>query len=218
MSRPESGWYMSSTPTIAEKYNETIGVIQNIGNLNKGFYTSRLESGVPVCLDNQVFTNKFNIGEWLKALDKLRKYQSQCVFIVIPDVIWDGKATLAQFSYYRNMVIDYPVALVSQDGISNYPDDIPWDYFDCLFVGGTDHHKMGKEGGWVISEAKKRGKWIHIGRVNSVSRMMRFWTADSWDGTHLGYNPSDAKKFHETIKHIRLMKKSIQFDCGVEEL
>lgn len=103
------------------------------------------------------------------------------------------------------MVKDFPVALVSQDGISNT--DIPWDDFDCIFIGGSDEHKLGKEGGWVVREAKKHNKWIHIGRVNSSRRILKFWQADSWDGTCLNYFPSGVAKFHAAVLQVRAMKQ-----------
>jgi len=72
---------------------------------------------------------------------------------------------------------------VSQDGIT--PEITPWDFFDTLFVGGTDTHKLSNEAGIMIAEAKGRGKWVHVGRVNSETRIKRFWMADSVDGTQL---------------------------------
>ena len=211
----QSGWYMASSGSIDPKYNNTLGVIQNTGNINKGFYTSRLDAGVPVCLDNQAFTGKFNLSEWLSAIDKIKKYKDQCLFVVIPDVFGDCVSTLYNFSKLRELVVDLPVALVSQDGISKKI--IPWDDFDCLFVGGTDNHKLREEGGKLIEEAKERGKWVHIGRVNSISRIIKFWQADSWDGTHLNYDPSYAVKFHEAVLQVRAMKASGRFDFNIKD-
>jgi hypothetical protein len=208
----QSGWYMASTGTIDKKYNETMGVIQtqNIGLklATRGIYRTRLNDGVPWCLDNGVFTDKFEVSYWLNRLDVFMEYKSTCVFVVIPDVIRDCSGTLAQFKYYRNMVKDFPVALVSQDGIKEQSHNIPWSDFDCLFVGGSDEHKLGKEGGWIINEAKKRNKWVHVGRVNSPRRILKFWQSDSWDGTHLGFMPSDVTKFHAAVLQVRNMKQS----------
>lgn len=211
-----SGWYMASTSSIPSQYNGTMGIIQNSSNLVKGFYRSRFDSGVPFCIDNEVFSGKFQVDTWLKAIELANQYKSTCLFVVIPDVlhrlsddsvIGDCVATLEQFHRYREMVKDLPVALVSQDGIYKHADKIPWNDFDCLFVGGSDTHKLGMEGGWIIQEAKARGKWVHVGRVNSVKRIKDFWQADSWDGTHLGFYPSDVKRFHNAVLEVREKKQ-----------
>ena len=67
------------------------------------------------------------------------------------------------------------------------PDDIPWDEFDCLFIGGDDAFK---ESGLIrrtCREAKRRHKWVHMGRVNSLRRMLIAldFGVDSVDGTYL---------------------------------
>lgn len=219
MKNLESGWYMASTSNVDKKYNGTIGIIQNSSNLINGFYRSRFDAGVPFCIDNEVFTDKFQVDKWLQAAELAKQYKSTCLFIVIPDVlhklpngkvIGDCVATLEQFRYYRNMITDLPVALVSQDGIKQQAHKIPWDDFDCLFMGGSDHHKLGKEGGWILNEAKRRGKWVHVGRVNSPRRILQFWQVDSWDGTHLGFMPSDVTKFHAAVLQVRDRKTKRQ--------
>lgn len=203
---------MASTSNIHKKYNDTMGIIQTVAqgwnSYSGGIYRKRLNYGIPWCLDNGVFTNKFETDKWLSRIKSFSEYIESCVFIVIPDVIGDCSATLAQFHHYRSMVKDFPVALVSQDGIKKQAHNIPWDDFDCLFIGGSDNHKLGKEGGWILNQAKKRGKWVHVGRVNSAKRILQFWRADSWDGTHLGFMPSDVTKFHAAVLQVRAMKQS----------
>ena len=203
---------MASSGSIDQKYNDTLGIIQNVGNLNKGFYTSRLDAGVPICLDNQAYTDSFEEDEWLKALDKLRKYKDQCLFVVIPDEFGNCEETIKKFHHYKDMASDFPKAFVAQDRIMDYKNDIPWSEFDCIFIGGNDSHRLGRGGGWAVKEGKRRDKWVHVGRVNSARRVIRFWQADSWDGTHLNHQPSDARKFHEAVLQVRAMKSISQFD------
>ena len=204
----ESGWYMASTFSIAPKFDLTLGAILTTSKNNNHGIPSRLERKIPWCLDNGIFTDKFSAGAWIDKLSSLKKHIDTCLFVAIPDVIGDCAETLKQFSHYRSMVSDFPVALVSQDGIKEQAHLIPWDDFDCLFIGGSDEHKLGKEGGWILNEVKKRGKWVHVGRVNSISRILQFWQADSWDGTHLGFMPSDVSKFHAAVLQVRNMKKT----------
>ena len=204
---------MASTNSniITQKFDETIGYIHTVRagrGGNSDLARSRLERGVFWCLDNGMFTDKFETGAWLSKMEALSIYINTCLFIVIPDVIGDCKSTISQFSHYRNMVKDFPVALVSQVGIKEQAHKIPWDDFDCLFVGGSDEHKLGKEGSWIIQEAKKRNKWVHVGRVNSKSRVLKFWMADSWDGTDTSFNPNHVTKYHAAVLQVRALKKS----------
>lgn len=200
---------MATTSSINPKYNETMGLMHSLaqGKSNQ-WNLNRMKSGIPWCLDNGIFSDKFDETVWLKRLEGLLPYKDTCIFVVIPDVVGNSLATINQFDYYRKMVKDFPVALVSQDGIMQQAEKIPWDDFDCLFVGGTDDHKLGKEGGWIINEAKAHRKWIHVGRVNSARRILRFWQADSWDGTCLNFGPErHILKFHAAVLQVRAMKK-----------
>ena len=69
---------------------------------------------------------------------------------------------------------------------------MPWDDFDALFIGGTTDWKLGDGAAQLVREAKRRGKWVHMGRVNSLRRMIYAESigCDSADGTMLKYNPS----------------------------
>jgi EAL domain-containing protein (putative c-di-GMP-specific phosphodiesterase class I) len=68
---------------------------------------------------------------------------------------------------------------------------LPWTQFDVLFVGGTTEWKLGLEARGLVAEAKRRGKHVHMGRVNSEKRL-RYAAAigcDSADGTCLTRGP-----------------------------
>jgi hypothetical protein len=202
---------MASTTNIKLEHRDVFGHIEGLN----GIRPTALGITKYWCLDNSVFTGKFELSKWLKLMERLKEWKDKCLFVAIPDVlvrlengsvVGDALSTLKQFHSYRKMVRDFPVALVSQDGIRNHSNIIPWDDFDCLFVGGSNEHKLGDEGRWVIEESKKRGKWIHIGRVNSCKRLNIFWDVDSWDGTHLSFAPSESNRFYECILKIRERK------------
>jgi hypothetical protein len=110
---------------------------------------------------------------------------------VVPDVVADHDATLHRFAAYRPLVVAarFPVAFVAQDGCT--PDSAPWDLMDCLFIGGSTEWKMSPRAFAVADEARQRGKWVHVGRVNSWSRF-ESWSdrADSCDGTFLAFGPA----------------------------
>jgi hypothetical protein len=76
-----------------------------------------------------------------------------------------------------------PVGFVSQDGLLD--ENIPWDEIEAFFIGGSTEWKMSDQAAKQAREAKHRGKWLHMGRVNSQQRMKyaKAIGCDSVDGT-----------------------------------
>jgi len=80
------------------------------------------------------------------------------------------------------------VALAAQDGLK--PDMIPWDELDAIFVGATTEWKMSDMAAEIMYQAKEYGKWVHVGRVNSWTRLEQLKVnPDSIDGTHWAKRP-----------------------------
>lgn len=130
--------------------------------------------------------------KWLEWLQQHTPEQRAfCLFATLPDVVGDAEASLARSLTYLDAVqaLGYPIALVTQDGMT--PDMVPWDRIDWLFIGGTDAHKLGPEAKRLIAAAKRHGKRIHVGRVNSQRRYESFAAlgCDSADGTYLAFGP-----------------------------
>jgi len=155
------------------------------------------------CADNSRFSMKdWTEAKWWNFLKKNAHRADTCAFASAPDVVHqveiapgkvvpvgDMKATLELSRKWFRAIreLGYKVALVSQDGWDEIADEVPWDEFDALFVGGSDEHKLGPEGRRAIEAAKAHGKWVHIGRVQSAKRM-RYCEevgADSADGSYL---------------------------------
>jgi hypothetical protein len=117
---------------------------------------------------------------------------SSCLFAVAPDVVGDAAATMRRSGRMLRLIRYYtgfPAALVAQDGLEHL--DVPWDEFDALFIGGSTGWKLGPAARALTAEAKRHGKWVHMGRVNSLKRL-RYADAigcDSADGTFLTYAP-----------------------------
>lgn len=155
-------------------------------------------------MDNGCFAKTWSEVKWRYRLSKDLP-RSGCLFAVVPDVVGDHSQTLERFWRYSEFVKEqrYPVAFVAQNGAD--PDVVPWDEFDCLFVGGDNEFKMGEMAFLLASEARERNKWVHIGRVNSMRRL-RLWSpyADSVDGTHIAFEPSQAvlrvQRWMQTLK------------------
>lgn len=191
------GIYLSPVwHTILPQYRSEFGYIE--GHDHGTAVTRAIYANRPWLLDCAVFSGNFKFDYWRKKIAFYAEYRSTCIGVLVPDVLTrnadgtvtgDWQATVAQFKEYAPIVREYgyPVAFVSQDDLP--VDSAPWDDFDVLFIGGSDHHKLTES--WpLIAEAKRRGKWVHVGRVNSAERIKMFWMADSWDGTTLAIEPS----------------------------
>lgn len=146
--------------------------------------------GVPFGADNGCFSTRY-VGDekWLAWLDSLPR--EGCLFATAPDVVGDAVATLARSVPWLAEIraLGFPAALVAQDGLENL--DVPWDLFDALFIGGTTEFKLSDHAKRLAAEAKQRGKFVHMGRVNSGRRwkLADSFGCDSCDGTFLAFGP-----------------------------
>lgn len=139
--------------------------------------------GASWAMDNFAFTN-FDADAFNRSLAKYEGLPG-CLFVVAPDVWGNAAETAARFADWREAIKahGYPVALAAQDGIEAL--SIDWNSFDALFVGGTDEFKYSPFLQELVFEARLRGKWTHMGRVNSRPRWNYCLDAgfDSVDGT-----------------------------------
>jgi hypothetical protein len=109
-----------------------------------------------------------------------------CLFVVVPDVVADHAATMRRWRHWSQRVRDLtgqPLAFVAQNGADS--SNVPWDELDALFIGGDTAWKIGREASQLAWDAGERGKWVHMGRVNSAKRIARALSmrCDSFDGT-----------------------------------
>lgn len=136
-------------------------------------------SDIPYGLDNGCF-NRFDEKTWLKLLEEAQN--NPPIFACLPDIVGDARRTLELFKAFYHKVGGLPRALVIQDGIGDF--EIPWFDLKCVFVGGSDKFKISQEAMNAAKCAKMLGKWVHVGRVNSVQRLMQWiHIADSIDGS-----------------------------------
>jgi hypothetical protein len=148
------------------------------------------------CADNGCYTSGFPGEEkWLAWLARHAHAASTCLFATAPDVVGNAVATLQRSLPLlpRIRQLGYRAAMVAQDGLEALPAPwvIPWDEFDVLFIGGSTSWKMGQHARDLVAQAKARGKWVHMGRVNSGKRFQYAEAigCDSVDGTYLTYGP-----------------------------
>jgi hypothetical protein len=118
---------------------------------------------------------------------------SSCLFATAPDVLGDAAATIARSLPALPAIgeLGYRRAFVGQDGLENL--EVPWSEFDCLFLGGSTEWKLSLGAAELAHEAKTRGKWVHMGRVNSYRRLQYAASlgCDSADGTFLKFAPQE---------------------------
>lgn len=148
--------------------------------------------GIVWCADNGCFGKGYpGDAEWFGWLERHAVDAATCAFAVAPDVVGDAAATLERSLPWLPRIrgLGYPAALVAQNGLESM--SVPWDAFDVLFIGGDTDWKLGRHARRLILEAKKRGKWVHMGRVNSARRYRyaQHVGCDSVDGTFLTFGP-----------------------------
>lgn len=163
-----------------------------LGYIDTPAQGNKRPEGVAWAADNGCFGKGYpGDDEWFTWLQANAHDSASCLFAVAPDVVADASATLERSLSWLPQIraLGYPAALVAQDGLEHL--DVPWDEFDVLFIGGSTEWKLGAYARVVIHEAKRRGKWVHMGRVNSEKRY-RYAHAlgcDSADGTYLVFGP-----------------------------
>jgi hypothetical protein len=133
----------------------------------------------------------------------LPPWHENLLFVTVPDVPFDAAATARRFAEWAPLLSHLPLALCVQDGAGDV--GIPWSWpgLRCLFMAGSDAYKCSTEMAEICREGKRRGLWIHGGRVNSRRRiryMLSLDCVDSIDGTgfdkfrdtHLGWGLHEA--------------------------
>ncbi len=176
--------YLATASTGPVREAMRAGLLGQMSQPNVG---NRLEPGVKWAADNGCFNAKWSADRWQAWLTV--QPLTDCLFAVVPDVVADADATRKRWVEWSPTVRDlgFPTAYVLQNG-ETCP---PWDDLDCLFVGGDDTYKLSTDAQAFTAEANRRGKWTHMGRVNSLRRL-KLAIADGYDsvdGTFLAFGP-----------------------------
>lgn len=148
---------------------------------------NRLVADVVWALDNGCFGDQWSEERWRATLERYAG-DSRCLFAVVPDVVCDSTATDVRWDRFAPFVksLGYRAAYVTQNGCTTIPPDA-----DAVFTGGDNAWKLSAQAQRLAVEARGRGLWTHMGRVNSLRRL-RFAAAhgyDSIDGTFLAFGP-----------------------------
>jgi len=173
---------VGKSPTTLLKYPH-----RNIGRLIQPRDTSKISDtprmGFLWAADNDAYSN-FHEDRYVAMLEKCEGVAG-CLYVTCPDVVGDAEATFDLYLKWAREILgrNLPLGYVAQDGASE--GTIPWNGISALFIGGTTEFKLGQEASDLAREAKQRGTWVHMGRVNSVRRI-EYAAAigcDSIDGT-----------------------------------
>ncbi|RBM18100.1 hypothetical protein DI005_20115 [Prauserella sp. PE36] len=116
----------------------------------------------------------------------LAPWHPNLLFVTVPDVPFDAAATARRFADWAPLMSHLPLALCVQDGAGDT--GIPWNWpnLRCLFMAGSTNYKLSTEMAEICREGKRRGLWIHCGRVSSRRRiryLLGLDCVDSIDGT-----------------------------------
>ncbi len=179
-----------ANPTSSPKVHAAMQA-GTIGYIDTPAQGNKRPSGVTWCADNGCFSNKWDEAKWWAFLVDNADDAATCLFAVAPDVVGDAWRShmKSQLWLAKIKALGYRVAYVIQDGAHLHP--IPWCEFNVAFIGGTTEYKLGPEVREIVAEAKRRDKWVHMGRVNSERRFeyARAIGCDSADGTFLTFGP-----------------------------
>jgi hypothetical protein len=164
-----------------------------------------LPADVPWGADNGRFAKDGPRGDWIGhgawyewlAGQVDRHGATSCRFAVAPDIPFSAAGTLTESLPWLAKIRDLgiPAAFAAQNGCNLL--GVPWDDLDVLFLAGGPAYpgapewKTGEVALHLTWEAHERGKWVHMGRVNSRKRLTiaRSFGCDSVDGTYLAFGP-----------------------------
>lgn len=163
------------------------GLYGGLGHLYSPGYHRGPYEHLPYALDNGAYSLHlaglpFKPKKWHDMLEWAAKKKHRPMWVLIPDVVADARATLQSWVAYSPVVrnlfgSDMALAFAVQDGME--PSDVPPDA-TVVFVGGTTEWKWRTMDSWC-----KNFPRVHVGRVNSTPRLLMCDAsgAESVDGT-----------------------------------
>lgn len=163
----------------------------NLGRLATPRHFPRIadtaRAGIPWAADNDCFQG-LDAAAYERMLEQLAGLPG-CLFVTVPDTVSEAGLTALEFEEWAPIVHRHglPCAYVAQDdGLEYETQGVPWGAIDALFIGGSTEWKMGPAARELAREAKRRGLWVHWGRVNTARRLeyvRSTGAADSFDGS-----------------------------------
>ena len=145
------------------KFVRQIGYIERATFGRTLTHRERMSALAPLGLDSPAMG--------LPGTAPLPRWHKNLLWVTVPDVVGDAKATARRWSEWAPLLSHLPLALCVQDGAGDV--GIPWSWpnLRALFMAGTTGYKLSNEMADICQEGKKRGLLIHCGRVNSRRRI-----------------------------------------------
>jgi hypothetical protein len=166
-------------------------------------------TGLPFAADNGAFAG-FDPAAFCRLLGRIAG-KPGCRFVACPDVVGNARETALLFYKWQPIIksLGLPVALVLQDGQETQ--GVPWNMIDALFIGGSTEFKLGPIAAKSVREGKRRGLWIHGGRVNTRQRFryMAEIGCDSCDGS--GFSKWPDQKIPLALKWMKEIERQPSF-------
>ena len=144
-----------------------------------------------LAIDNGCFSQpeKYCDEGYLNFLQDLNR--TDCLFATAPDVLENHTKTKERSVPVLRQIreLGYKAAYVIQDGET--VNSVCWDELDCIFIGGSTKYKLSMEAEQISLEANKRNKWVHMGRVNTLTRFKnaKYMGCNSADGNCIAFAP-----------------------------
>lgn len=156
---------------------------RQIGHIERALYGRILTHGERIAALATLGMDGTEIG--LPPHPPLPPWDENLLFVTVPDVPYDAKATAGRFADWAPLLSHLPLALCIQDGAGDV--GIPWGWpnLRALFLAGSTDYKLSTEMAEICWEGKVRGLHLHGGRINSRERIRRMLEmgVDSIDGT-----------------------------------
>ena len=190
---------------IYPKYRAYVGFLKTpfCGNAFGVMQSFRLS----IAMDNAAY-NGFCPKAYLSVVNEIREKQVGIDWVSVPDTVADADKTHQSFMEWQPRLSDLPLAYVGQDGCEDM--DIPFNAFEAFFIGGSTEWKLSAAAISVITEAKRHGKIVHMGRVNSDKRLRYAHTlgVDSVDGT--GYCRFSIERFLPALNYLDGLHRQLE--------
>jgi hypothetical protein len=162
-------------------------------------------------IDNSAYS-EFDAKSFKSLLRREKPHRERCLWVAVPDVVGNGRRTLEVFDLLSPGLMFWPLAFVAQDGIEDL--QIPWEHFECLFIGGSTDWKMSQTVVDLLKTARILEKATHVGRISTPDRYRRFaGLADTCDGSALArYSENRFSAFARAVMHADKMPLFDQHD------
>lgn len=166
---------------VIEEFPDHCGIMQTAWTGNNTLDIDRLQK--PWVCDNGFF-----------ARPDFDRFKTLCCnvagmrnleWVAVPDVVGNARATIKSWNLWRPWMeyMRLPLAFVLQDGIrlSECPPAVAY------FIGGSTKFKLSPETALLARQLRDRGAKIHMGRVNTLSRLVYAHSigCDSVDGSSM---------------------------------